>query len=284
MQEIRVEGHEPSLLPENKKWKLVWSDEFDGDTLDETKWGFRLNYWGQRAQQFTDQGVSLDGKGNVVFRPVVEDGMVKSAQLQTGENSFDGLDLDGAIANRLARKKGDNPWGDQVEIWPLRPLKKPKFMHRYGYYEVRVKLQTKDFWWSAFWIQSPMIGASYDPGQSGVECDIMENFVDGTLTSGNIFGGYGKTFADEARIHYPYTNDGEYHRFGVEWNEQGYVFYFDGKETARSTSPVSHTEQFVLLSTEIKGYRSDRKKTTWTEEELSDRFICDYVRVFDEVK
>ena len=94
MQEIRVEGHEPSLLPENKKWKLVWSDEFDGDTLDETKWGFRLNYWGQRAQQFTDQGVSLDGKGNVVFRPVVEDGMVKSAQLQTGENSFDGILLD----------------------------------------------------------------------------------------------------------------------------------------------------------------------------------------------
>ena len=52
---------------------------------------------------------------------------------------------------------------------------------------------------------------------------------------------------------------------------------------ARSCAPISKVEQFILLSTEIKGYRSDEPKTEWTEEELNDRFICDYVRVFDEV-
>jgi ADP-ribose pyrophosphatase YjhB (NUDIX family) len=61
------------------------------------------------------------------------------------------------------------------------------------------------------------------------------------------------------------------------------LFYFDGKEMARSCAPISKVEQFILLSTEIKGYRSDEPKTEWTEEELNDRFICDYVRVFDEV-
>ena len=70
----------------------------------------------------------------------------------------------------------------------------------------------------------------------------------------------------------------------MSWDENGYVFYFDGKETARSNGPVSKVEQFILLSTEIQGYRSDKPKTTWTEEELNDRFIVDYVRVFDEVK
>lgn len=283
MQKFEIENHEHSLLPEGKKWKLAWSDEFDGDTLDESKWGYRLYYWGQRAEQFTDQGVSLDGKGNVVFRPVVENGMVKSAQLQTGGNSFDLMDLEGAIKNRLESRNGNNPWG-QIEIWPLKPLQEPKFMHRYGYYEARVKFQSKNFWWSAFWTQSPSIGTTYDPAFSGVESDIIENFVDGKLTSGNIFGGYGKTYKNEARVYYPYTEDGEYHRIGMEWNKDGYVFYFDGKETARSSAPVSQVEQFILLSTEVQGYRSGKAKTNWTEEELSDRFICDYVRVFDEIK
>lgn len=284
MTEYKVKDHQPSWLPEGKKWELVWSDEFDGDTLDTDKWSFRLNYWGQKADQFTDKGVYLDGNGNVVFRPVIEDGMLKSSQLQTGGNSFDNLDLHGAIKNRLESKHGDNPWGDQIEIWPLAPLEKPKFMHRYGYYEALVKFQTKNFWWSAFWTQSPTIGAAYNPEYCGVESDIVENFVRGNLTSGNICNGYGKQYTEVGRVYYPYVEDGEYHRFGMEWSETGYKFYFDGKETSRSDSPVSKVEQFILLSTEIKGYRSGKAKTEWTQEELEDRFICDYVRVFDEVK
>ncbi len=287
MKKYEVEAHEHSLLPEGKEWKLVWSDEFDGEAgsaPDESKWNYRTKYWGVKADQFTEKGVELDGKGNVVFRPVVEDGMVKSAQLQTCGNSFDELDLGGAIKNRIEGENGDNPWG-QVEIWPLGRFPEQKFMHRYGYYEARVKLQKGHFWWSAFWIQSPSIGASGNPAFCGVESDIMEYFVQDEITTGNIFGGYGKDFKEDARVRYQLKNaDAEYHRFGLEWNEDGYVFYCDGVETARSTGPVSQVEQFVLLSTEIQGYRLNRRKTTWTEEELSDRFICDYVRVFDEVK
>lgn len=283
MQKFEVRDHEPSLLPEGKKWKLVWNDEFDGTKLDETKWGYRLNYWGQRAGQYTDRGVALDGKGNVVFSPVVENGMVKSAQLQTGGNSFDELDLQGAVRNRLEGVNGDNPWG-QIEIWPLRPLSEPKFMHRYGYYEARIRFQRQYFWWSAFWLQSPSIGTTVNPAFSGVENDIVENFGGGKLTSGNIYGGYGKTFREEARVEYPYVEDGEYHRLGLEWNEKEYIFYFDGRQTAKSSSPVSQVEQFILLSTEVHGYRSGKPKTQWTEKELSDCFMCDYVRVFDEIK
>lgn len=284
MKEYKVDGQQPSLLPEGKKWKLVWSDEFEGTILDRSKWSFRTNYWGYKADQFTDKGVTLDGKGCIVFKPVVEDGMVKSSQLQTGANSFDNIDLFGAIQNRLEGRKGNNPWNGEVEIWPLKPLDTPKFMHRYGYYEARVKFQTKNFWWSAFWTQSPTIGAAYNPEFCGVESDIVENFVRGDLTSGNIYGGYGKTFAESARVRYPYTEDGQFHRVGMYWSEEGYVFYFDGKETARSSAPVSKVEQFILLSTEIHGYRRGQKKTEWTDEELSDCFMCDYVRVFDEIK
>ena len=284
MKKYEVKDHEPSFLPEGKEWKLVWSDEFDGDKLDETKGGFRLNYWGETNKAWTDKGVELDGNSNVVFKPVIIDGRLCSTQLQTGGNSFDDLDLDGAIKNRIDRKHGNNPWGDQVEIWPFKPLKKAKFAHKFGYFEARVKFQKHPFWWSAFWIQSPTIGASANPAYAGVESDIMENFGDGKLTCGNIYGGYGAQFGETARVHYPYVEDDQYHTFGMEWNEDGYTFYFDGKVVSVSSTPVSHVEQFILLTTEVQGYRSDKPKTTWTEEELNDCFICDYVRVFDEVK
>jgi hypothetical protein len=48
MQVYEIKDHEPSLLPEGKNWKPVWSDEFDGTELDRSKWGFRLNFWGRR--------------------------------------------------------------------------------------------------------------------------------------------------------------------------------------------------------------------------------------------
>jgi hypothetical protein len=65
------------------------------------------------------------------------------------------------------------------------------------------------------------------------------------------------------------------------------VFYVDGQETWRVDGPVSHTEQFLLVSTECEGYRkgnrdqpSERLKTAV----LPDAFVVDYVRVYDEVE
>ena len=65
MQEFTLENHAASFLPEGKKWQLVWHDEFDGTVLDETKWGFRLNFWGRRLETFTTEGVELDGQSHL---------------------------------------------------------------------------------------------------------------------------------------------------------------------------------------------------------------------------
>ena len=114
-----------------------------------------------------------------------------------------------------------------------------------------------------------------------MENDVIENFGNGELTSGNIYGGYGKQFQEAARVRYPFVNDGEYHRVGMEWSKDGYVFYLDGKETARTSSPVSEVEQFILISTEVQGYRRNAATAECTEEVMADRFYVDYVRVFD---
>ncbi len=276
MQEFKVEGHEPSLLPEGD-WKLVWNDEFDGTELDRSKWDFRLNFWGRRFKTYTDEGVELDGNSNVKLHIIERDGHYYSPQLQTGANSFD-KPVDPQL----------NPWG-HTNFWPLAEIDEPKFMHRYGYYEVRCKFQTQPGWWSAFWLQSPSIGTSYDPTYSGVEVDIMESFIrNGEVTSGNYCGGYGNQCKKEARVKYimdtPYE---DWHRFGVDWSEDGYVFYCDGKETARATQYVSKIEQFILLTTECRGYRwgnMDQPADELKGITLPDFFMADYVRVFDRVK
>ena len=89
MKQFDVTGHEPSLLPEGAKWKLVWSDEFDGTTLDRTKWDYRLSMMQKVHPAWTDKGVYLDGKSNAVFTLLEEDGRPVSSQLQTGYNFMD---------------------------------------------------------------------------------------------------------------------------------------------------------------------------------------------------
>ena len=273
-------GHEPSLLPAGKKWKLVWSDEFDGTELDRTKWDFRLNFWGKRFPAFADnEGAVLDGKSNLELHLIKHGDQYCSPQLQTGAVTFDS-----------PAEQVPNPWG-QASIWPFAPIKKPGFMHRYGFYECRCKMQRSNGWWSAFWIQSPTIGATYNPAFSGVESDIMECFEPDkrAATSGNIYGGYGPAYRNAARVRYNYeeTPDG-FHRFALDWSPDGYVFYCDGKVVSRQSpeeGPVSRVEQFILLTTEPKGYRNKDSKPQQEllDTVLPDCFTVDYVRVFDAI-
>ena len=51
--------------PAGQTWKLVWQDEFDGTTLDASKWDTpeykrRDGYWSRKA-------ISLDGNGHLVM-------------------------------------------------------------------------------------------------------------------------------------------------------------------------------------------------------------------------
>lgn len=275
-----VEKHEPSFLPEGHKWKLVWNDEFDGDELDRSKWNFRLNFWGNRFPAYTEEGVVLDGKSNLEIHLIEKDGEYCSAQLQTGTNVFDYLNF--------GEKTGG--FGEETEIafWPFKELPKPTFLHSYGYYEVRCKFQKQPGWWSAFWLQAQTPGLSGDdPSYCGIEVDIIENFTrDGKVTSGNWFGSYTGDTVGDARVKYDVDPD-EFHRFGVHWGKDGYVFYCDGKETARSTTGcVSKIPQFILLTTECDGYRHIPSQAceALRGAVLPDCFTVDYVRVFDEIE
>ena len=62
----------------------------------------------------------------------------------------------------------------------------------------------------------------------------------------------------------------------------------DGKQDGEPiTAPVSRIPQFIVLSTEVNGYRSRNHVATDEAREaakLGDTFAVDYVRVFDIVE
>jgi len=274
MKEFKVAGHEASLLPEGA-WKMVWNDEFDGTELDRSKWDYRLSMMGKRHPAWVDRGVELDGSSNAVFSLLEEDGRPVSAQLQTGYNFMD----EPVTATKF---------GHDALQWNIGKLKENLYTHCFGYYECRCKLQQHpEGWWSAFWMQSPTIGASLDPAETGSELDIMECFHHGVVASHNAFtGGYG---LDCKRACVGGVKDLDmtvFHRFGMKWDETGYTFYIDGKEDGHIDQYISKRPEFILISTEVKGYRHENHQPVPEAFDLigKDVFIVDYVRVFDAVK
>ncbi len=309
MKKFTLEDHADSFLPEGKEWKLVWHDEFDGTELDETKWGFRLNFWGQRFKTFTTEGVELDGNSHIRLHMIKKGDDYYSPLLQTGSLTYD------------MPKEDDG-------FWPFGEAEKPKFMHRYGYYEIRCRLPKNRGWHAAFWLQAPGVGSHPNPRFAGVECDIMENYrqhVDGKMIGGTIWGGIGKNIDMSGHFVWDYeeTADG-WHYYGVDWSPDGYVFYADGKEIGRvlppereaernimrenpdsktwilpgstAIGPVSEVEQFILVTTECHGYRgpgffsapeghpAGTPAPILKEAVLPDYFEVDHVRVFDQIE
>ncbi len=270
MKKFEVKNHEDSLLPDGD-WELVWADEFDGKELDTSKWDYRLSMMNKKHPAWTDKGVHLDGNSNAVFTLMLDEkGNPVSSQLQTGYNFMD-------------EPVKETVFVDDHLQWNIGKLKENKFTHSYGYYECRCRLQQKAGWWSAFWIQSPIIGASLDSQYTGTEIDIMESFEPGRIVPHNAFsGGYGQNmtrFEIGGHIDLDVT---EYHRFGVLWDETGYTFYIDGKEDGKIEGNLSACPEFILISTEVRGYRyEDHKPVKEAFENVGDTFLVDYVRVFD---
>ncbi len=286
-----VEGHAESLLPAGKQWKMVWNDEFDGTALDESKWNYRLHYWGYRSPTYSDEGVEVKD-GTMKIHLIRKGDDFYSAHLQTGGLTFD----------MPAEPDNKNKW------YPFGKRPEPKFMHKYGYYEIRCRLPQKRGWHAAFWLQAPGIGSHPDASACGVECDILENYrqiSDKKLICGCGWGGYGMDRHWYGHFEYDFeeTADG-WHYYGVDWTPEGYTFYADGKLVGSQLAPkcaVSNVEQFLLISTECHGYHREFTRRgedgegnngsgRWGKpvpelfDAVPDCFEIDFVRVYDAVE
>ncbi len=272
-----VAGRAPSLLPYSRELKLIWHDEFDGDKLDDTKWMYRTNFWGQSAYWFAtpeDDCVELrDGIAHLKLKRRA-DGQYVSPQLQTGEIMWD-----------MPHVKNEDTF------WPLAPRKPGKFLHAFGYYECRCRLQQKPGWWTAFWMQAEAVGSTLDARHSGMEHDVMESFnVGRVIRSAFHWGGYDYSKkGDHRSFHIPdkwadlLLDTESFHTFGMLWTPEGYWVYIDGHLRGHCAENVSHVPEFILLTTEAKWFRRNGKGVPELEEawKAGDEFLVDYVRVYD---
>lgn len=273
MQRFQLAEHADSLLPDGHRFELVWHDEFDGDTLDESKWDYRTCMMGKEHPAWTRDGIHLDGQSHVVFTCHEHEGRIVSPQLQTGYNFMDQPVVTTTFCN------------DHLQ-WNIGKLHENKFTKKYGYFECRCRLQQTSGWWSAFWMQSPMIGASLNAADSGTELDIMECFKPGDIIAHNAFtGGYGLDMKRASVGGKKGLDVVQWHTFGMLWTPESYTFYIDGEEDGVITEHISHIPEFILISTEVKGYRHANHQ--FVEEarlSVGDTFLVDHVRVFDMVE
>ena len=172
-----------------------------------------------------------------------------------------------------------------------------KYEQKYGYFECRCILPAAEGIWSAFWLMNKQVCKDGNPGTNGTEIDIFESphwyrgktGRDNSMVTSNLhWGGYSLQTKYRnvaiAKANNPYE---EYNTYGLEWNEDGYIFYINGEETGRSSAGgVSQVPEYMMLSVEVDGVDSEPFHgwsgiiTNNKADLLPAEFIVDYVRVY----
>jgi beta-glucanase (GH16 family) len=229
-------------IPVRGKYRLVFEDEFDGRELNTAHWDYR--------QDNTIRNGSVNQRSNVS----VADGILHLAGDRKG-NQYS--------ASMISTENG--------------------FQFKYGYVECRADLSRITFGADvSFWLQSDKNGATMDPAMDGGEIDILEyNLATGArdMVMHNLhWNGYGAQHRTQGtREVIAGITTSSYHRYGLEWTQDAYVFYVDGVERYRVTANVSHRKEYIILSNEIMntGFGGDRAAGHYPE-----YLDIDYVRVY----
>ena len=248
-------------------FKLTFSDEFNGEQLDTTKW---------QAPEMPRQGSC---------RWVTSLATVSDGALHLGIRlSNDPVLRYDCAAVRTRRDYDPN---------------QTMFAQRYGYFEARAKLpkNMKSDYWAAFWMMCGNVNSS--DTREGIEADILESFQHSNAPRYGMnfhWNGYGKEHnATGVKLAAtPELADGEFHRFGMYWDEHFYVAFFDGREVGRTDligrggkddgkTPSQGPCQkpgYLKLSCEAAAWAGATNQ--WEKDPTKeDEFVVDYVRVYE---
>ena len=213
---------DPPLAPYGKKWSYVWGDEFNGTTLDTSKW--RLNREASRRGDRLHDGYLIRWRWEDDNVSVQDGNLVLTNTRQTPFEDADDL----VMAAGINSKRG--------------------FNKTYGYFEARIKIApTADGIHTAFWLYRSPQSSVTPGGADGAEIDIMESpFVTNHY---NIAVHWDGNLGDASRR--PLSlHDGSFHVFAVDWDDQEYRFYADHRLVHTYRGPgVSQSDEYLILST-----------------------------------
>ncbi len=260
-----------------ERFELVWSDEFEGTELDKTKW--QTEWWvtERKGGYWHEDMVAVENGNLIITTAYFEEGLPIP---EAYADWFEGRDY----------KPYKEGWYNAcISTQGLHEFK-------YGYFEISCILPKSTGMWSAFWMMNGGVTKVDGTGIDGTEVDVFESMFykdeglgyGDCVQTGVIYDGYGEEMVGVGLGKY-YANNPyeEYNTYGVEWNENEYIFYINGVETCRtSAGGVSQNPEWLLVSCEVAGdngiAHADRHGTGKMSMEPGDTadFIVDYVRVY----
>ncbi|MEW6998673.1 family 16 glycosylhydrolase [Colwelliaceae bacterium BS250] len=188
-------------------WQMVWNDEFDGDTIDSSKWFHEIN---------------CDGGGN----------SEKQCYTDSAENSF----VADGILNIVALPAEA---GAVLPYTSARLSTKGLGDFKYGRFEMRAKLPFGQGSWPAFWMLPT--DEVYGEWPNSGEIDIVESvnlktINDEGVTESLVYGTlhYGKDWPANSQTGKAFSMADninpadDFHTYTIEWQEGEIRWYIDG--------------------------------------------------------
>ncbi|MDB5272654.1 MAG: carbohydrate-binding protein, partial [Chitinophagaceae bacterium] len=240
--------------------KLTWSDEFNGTSLDQSKWNYQTG----------DGCPGNCGWGN--------------NELEYYTNTTSNVSVSGGSLALTARYQ-PNYNGSGKNYTSGKLVTSGKFSQKYGRYEARIKAPSAASIWPAFW----MLADNTNWPATG-EIDILEclnanpTLWYGTLhyasTSG-VHQSKGATWTSPA----PLSDD--YHVYAVEWSTTQISWFIDGTLRGTATKadvisgggawPFDNQNFFIILNVAVGG---DFPGQTPISSQFPVSMLVDYVRVY----
>lgn len=244
--------------------QMIWSDEFDGTAVDESKWGYDLG-----------NGCPNCGWGN--------------SELQDYTNSSSNIRINNGKLEIEAKWDGNNYSSAKITT-------KGKHSWKYGRFEMRAKMPSGTNIWPAFW----MLPVNGDWPKTG-EIDIMELRGDEMSKSAGTLH-YGDSYPNNRHDGTAYwlpqeegTFADDFHVFAVEWQAGEIRWYVDGNlfktetKSPNSLDPASNDntwpwddqEFYIILNVAIGS--ANTPYTGYQEPNFGNSALMevDYVRIFD---
>ena len=232
----QIEGNDP--------WNLVWSDEFNTETINLDNWNFQV----LKAGQFNDEWQRYTNSSTNAY---IEDECLVIKAIH--ESDIHGMNQYSSARLHTANK----------QAW------------KYGKIEARIKLPKGKGIWPAFW----MLGANIDenggdtPWPQCGEIDILELYgtKDDSVIEANLhYADQSDSHAMMGAVSYKLKEGifaDDFHVFGLEWDENKISWFVDGQEFASTSISDNersefHKEFFILLNLAVGGTYAGRPDST----------------------
>jgi beta-glucanase (GH16 family) len=233
----------PPVQPVRPGWKLVFQDEFEGASIDTTKWNVR-DPWGKERNQELQAYVT------------------------------DAFEMkNGTLRIRAERRRAFYD-GKEREFTAGMMTTYGKFSQQYGRFEIRCRVPKGKGLWPACWLLPEPLG--WPP-----EIDILEVLGHDTKTiyfTHHWEEGSGKYKSDGGKWQGPEDFGSEFHVIAAEWTPSDIRWEVDGQQRFRSTRSIPRKPMYLLLNLAVGGQwpGSPDEKTVFPA-----HFEVDYVRVYN---